>query len=210
MTIRKSSPNSRRTVTKLVILSVMALVAAVIVACGGSAAGDPTPTQASSSISGIPTSTPLPGRREALTEGGTPIHKAGTPNVTPLPNQIGDCILEPGTNCEGADLRGVDLSPARASAWSFGVNVELKNANFSGADLTGSNLTAADLEGVNFTDANLTGVDFKDASLYKANLTRANLTDAKFTFSDLDDAIFDGAIFCRTRMPNGSDNNDNC
>jgi uncharacterized protein YjbI with pentapeptide repeats len=156
------------------------------------------------------TATPLPGRREAVLEGGTPVHKAGTANVTPLPNQIGDCILKPETDCQGADLRGADLSPARANSWSMGLTMDLSYANFSKSDWTGADLTRANLEGINFTDANLTQVNFKEAVLYKANLTGANLTDAKFDFADLEDATMDGVTYCRTKMPDGSFKNDNC
>lgn len=155
-------------------------------------------------------STPLPGRREAVLEGGTPVNKAGTANVTPLPNQIGDCILKPKTDCQGANLRGSDLSPARANSWSMGLTIDLSYANFSKSDWTGSDLTRANLEGIDLTEANLTGVSFKEAVLFKANLTGANLTDAKFDFADLEDTIMDGVIYCRTKMNDGSTRNDNC
>ncbi|MDA1188434.1 MAG: pentapeptide repeat-containing protein [Chloroflexi bacterium] len=213
MIIRNDISNPYSINLKALLLPGMVLLLGAIVACTGSAASDSTVSPATSNtqiISPDATKTPLPGKREALLEGGTPVNKAGTANVTPLPNQIGDCILEPGTDCQGADLRDLDLSPARANSWSFGLTLDLSEANLSNADLSGSNLTAANLEGTNFTGANLSSVDFKEATLYRANLTNANLTDVKFTFADLEDAIFNGATFCRTRMPDGSDRNDDC
>ncbi|MBM3949749.1 MAG: pentapeptide repeat-containing protein [SAR202 cluster bacterium] len=169
-----------------------------------------TASQTEAQPVGDATSTPLPGRREAVLEGGTPVNKAGTANVTPLPNQIGDCILKPKTDCQGANLRGSDLSPARANSWSMGLTIDLSYANFSKSDWTGSDLTRANLEGINLTEANLNGVSFKEAVLFKANLTGANLTDAKFDFADLEDTIMDGVIYCRTKMNDGTTRNDNC
>ena len=46
--------------------------------------------------------------------------------------------------------------------------------------------------------------------MWEVNLTNANLTDANFSFADIEDAILDGAIFCRTTMPDGTENNSGC
>ena len=65
-----------------------------------------------------PTKVPVPsgeatplGRnlRGGTVEAGTPIAKAGTPDAQPIPSQIGDCVIEPNTDCPGADLRGAGL-----------------------------------------------------------------------------------------------------
>ena len=156
------------------------------------------------------TPTPLPSLRAADNAEGTPLNKAGTVNVTPLPNQIGDCILEENTDCEGQDLSYSDLSPARSNSWSQGLTVELNGSNFSNTNWTGSNLTSAELEQANFTGANLTGVNFAEAFMWEVNLTNANLTDANLSFADIEDAILEGTIFCRTTMPDGTENNSGC
>ena len=156
------------------------------------------------------TPTPLPSLRAADNAEGTPLNKAGTVNVTPLPNQIGDCILEPDTDCQGQDLSHSDLSPARSNSWSQGLTADLEGSNFSNMNWTGSNLTSANLEHANFTGANLTGVNFAEAFMWEVNLTNADLTDANLSFADIEDAVLDGTIFCRTTMPDGKENNSGC
>ncbi|MDA1189282.1 MAG: pentapeptide repeat-containing protein [Chloroflexi bacterium] len=140
---------------------------------------------------------------------GTPIAKAGTPDVQPLPNQIGDCVLERNTECPGADLSNAQLG-FRANSTGAGIRIRLdggnfQNANFSGSDLFSANFTGADLRGANFTDANIAG-----ANMYQADLRGANLTGADISFADMEDAKLEGAIFCNTTMPNGSVNNEGC
>lgn len=92
-------------------------------------------------------------------------------------------------HCQGADLSNADLTGAN-----------LNNANLIGADLTGADLWKANLTNANLTDANL-----KYANLTDANLTYANLTNANLAFPTLN-----GAVFCRTVMPDGSINNSSC
>ena len=43
-----------------------------------------------------------------------------------------------------------------------------------------------------------------------ANLTDADLRGANLTDANLSGAALDGAIYCKTTMPNGSINNTNC
>ena len=93
------------------------------------------------------------------------------------------CVLK-NTNLEGANLVGANLEGANL------VGANLVGANLIGTRLKDANLRSADLSWVNFKMANLEG-----ANLNKANLTRANLTNAKF---------------CKTTMPDGSINNDDC
>ena len=77
----------------------------------------------------------------------------------------------------------------------FGGSNALENANCKGCNLTSANLRKADASGAKLTNANLSKVCLVDADLTGANFTGANTS---------------GAIFCRTRMPNGSINNSGC
>ena len=140
---------------------------------------------------------------------GTPVARAGTPDVPPIPSQIGDCVIEPNTDCPGADLRGAGLG-FRSNSSGAGVRAKLAGANLQGADLTGADLfsadfTSADLRGANLTDANLAG-----ANLFQADLRGANLTGANLSFADLDEARLDGAILCNTIMPDATVNSESC
>jgi uncharacterized protein YjbI with pentapeptide repeats len=65
---------------------------------------------------------------------------------------IGGCILQPYTQCEGADLQGADLHGA-----------QLMYANFAGANLNDASLAFADMPGANPGGANLTGATLDDA-----------------------------------------------
>lgn len=73
---------------------------------------------------------------------------------------------------EGADLRGVDFSPAN-----------LAHADLSRTDLRFANLAKCDL-----TNANLEWVDFTEAQLALCNLTGARLTGCKFVKADMSSA----------------------
>ncbi len=90
------------------------------------------------------------------------------------------CIPGPGKNLGKCDFGG---SPA------------LRNKNLKGANLGGANLADADASGANFSGANL------GACLVDANLTGAVFNGSTNTGS---------AIFCRTTMPDGSENNSGC
>ena len=95
---------------------------------------------------------------------------------------------------ERLDLSGATLSKLDLREANF------SGANLSGADLSGSNLTEASLrradlitatlQGANLseatlTEANLTRADLRQAILVTANLTQANLTDANLYRADL-------------------------
>ncbi|MBM3945265.1 MAG: pentapeptide repeat-containing protein, partial [SAR202 cluster bacterium] len=183
----------------LVTACVVAMVAMVL-GCGGAAAPVAV-TQESAQAAQTATATVVKRDLRGDTVGeGTPIAKAGTPDVQPLPDRIGDCVLEPGTDCQGADLRGAHLG-FRANSTGAGIRIRLKGANFQNADFTGADLynadfTSADLRGANLTDTNIAG-----ANMYQADLRGANLTGADLSFADLEDAKLDGAIYCNTIMP---------
>ena len=152
-----------------------------------------------------------PFSRDATNEEGTPVYEAGTVNVDPAPNQYGDCTLEPGTtNCEGADLAGIDLSPGRANSWSRALYADLSDANLRGVDLTGANLIESVFDGADLRDAKLININMRDGSLYAADLRGADFTGADLTFVDMDDTLLDGTIFCNTTMPDSTLNNEGC
>ena len=71
----------------------------------------------------------------------------------------------------------------------LGSSSALKNASCRGCNLSSANLRQADASGANLSNANLS-----KACLVDANLTGANLTGANTS----------GASYCRTRMPNGT------
>ncbi len=122
-----------------------------------------------------------------------------TPAVTAAPQTIGNCVLQPNTNCAGANLAGANLP---------GVN--LTGANMAGANLTGANLSGANLTDANFTGANLTAADLANAAMVNTNMERANLTQANFkgaTITGLKDA---NAVQCETIRNDGSVNNASC
>jgi uncharacterized protein YjbI with pentapeptide repeats len=112
-----------------------------------------------------------------------------------------ECLKRGDLNCEGADLRGQDLSSA-----------ELKGFNLRGAQLTGSDLSNADLRGANLSDATLIGTDLESAQLQGARLQRALLRDAdiesaNLSGADIRDADLEGsdaesAKFIRANLSN--------
>ena len=66
--------------------------------------------------------------------------------------------------------------------------------NCEECDLRDADLSGAYLSGANLRDAYLSGADLRDA-----NLSGANLRDAKLNY-----ARMKGAILCNTTMPDGS------
>ena len=102
---------------------------------------------------------------------------------------VGDCTIEPGTQCSGADLTGADL----------------EGADLSAADLSNANLTDTNLSGAVLAAANLSGSQIVDADLSDADLTGANLTGAMITGTDLD-----GTILCGTTRTDGTIDDTSC
>ncbi|MCA9864446.1 MAG: pentapeptide repeat-containing protein [Thermomicrobiales bacterium] len=82
------------------------------------------------------------------------------------------------------------------SRCDYSHSLDLFGLDLRGADLRGANLTMAQMAG-----ANLAGANLEDACLVGANLMNASV-DAS--------TRLDGAIFCRTLMPDGSDNDADC
>ena len=183
---------------QIVAISVLGAVLAACVSDGGAVASTPEATTTIRQVS-----------KAAVTGGGTPVHKAGTPNVE-FPERIGDCVLGPGAECPGADFSFVNLGTARVSTHSQPVTLDMREANLRGADFRQADLPRADFSGADLRDANLTGVRLLEATLYQTDLRGADLSRAVLTFSDMEEAKIEGAIFCETRMPDGTTNNEGC
>ena len=199
--MRVSGLGRGRRVELPAILCVLVMTA-VLVGCGGG--GETTAPAADGEA------TPLKRNLSGATvEAGTPAAKAGTPDVPPIPSQIGDCVIEPKTECPGADLRGAGLG-FRSFGFGAGVRAKLAGANLQGADLTGADLFSADLASADLRRANLTDANLAGADLFQADLQGADLTGADLSFADLEEARLDGATFCNTTMPDATVNSESC
>lgn len=80
---------------------------------------------------------------------------------------VNGCVIQPGSQCTGADLRNVDLT-----------NVDLDNANLIKAQLSGATLTGASLVDAGLYGANLSGVNLQWANLSGTDLRATNLSYA--------------------------------
>jgi len=178
-------------------------------ACGGSAATAPQPT-----------ATPLLPKAtepantvaaEPTTEGARMRDiMPGNPTPLPIATEINGCKIQAGAQCPGADLSGADLGAITSKGHPGRLAAKLSGGNFSGANFEGAYMARIDLSGADLTNANLKGANLYQASLFEANLSGADLTDVDLSFADMDDAVTDGAIFCRTTMPDTSINNSGC
>lgn len=66
------------------------------------------------------------------------------------------------------------------------------------------------LSGANLYKASLTGADLREADLREADLNEADLRGANLYGADLRGANLRGATFCKTTMPDGTINNNDC
>jgi hypothetical protein len=105
-------------------------------------------------------------------------------------------------NLIGAILTNANLAEAELIGATL-TRANLTNSNLFNTNLFGTDLSEADLTGANLVRANLTGADLTGAKLIATDLTEANLVRAKLVGTNL-------AIFCRTRMPDGTVNNRHC
>ncbi len=96
-------------------------------------------------------------------------------------------------------LVGADFSGRALNDDSFN-KANLRNSNFSNADLQGVSLFGANMEEANLTGANLTGATLDLARMMKANLTNAILEGAFAYNTKLEGAIIDGADFTETLL----------
>jgi len=140
-----------------------------------------------------------------------------------------------GVNLEGFQLSFNDFSQADLTGANLKSVVvkhsELKSAKFIGANLEGAWFEHSSANGADFSGANLAGARFMGTSLQSASFDGANLREASFGNGgyidgvDFTDADLTGAsfgvmfnssfivklpIYCRTTMPDGSLNNQDC
>jgi uncharacterized protein YjbI with pentapeptide repeats len=134
----------------------------------------------------------------------------GNPTPLPIAKEINGCKIQPDTQCPGADLSGADLGAITSKGHPGRLPAKLSGGNFSGANFEGAYMARIDLSGADLSNANFRGANLYQATLFEANLSGANLTDVDLSFADMDDAVTDGAIFCRTTMPDTSVNNSDC
>ncbi|PHX93508.1 MAG: hypothetical protein CK542_03900, partial [Acidimicrobium sp.] len=107
-----------------------------------------------------------------------------TTTVPPTTTTVLDTLCIKLTQCQFANLVGVDFSRLQLDFQNFSV-ASLSGASFAGANLAKSLFTRADLSNVNFSGANLSGVDFTAANMTGTNMEGANLSEAIFCDVDL-------------------------
>ena len=95
-------------------------------------------------------------------------------------------------NLNGADLREANLERAQLGG------AQARHADFSGSRLVFASLPS-DLRNAAFTGANLSAADLRRANLRGADLRGANLEDALLSRAVLEGSLFDG----RTKFPAG-------
>lgn len=122
--------------------------------------------------------------KEETTTTTTTTTSTTTTTLPPTTTTVLDTLCIKFTQCQYANLVGVDFSRLQLDFQNFSV-ATLTGASFAGANLAKSLFIRADLTNVNFVGANLSGVDFTAAVMTGANLEGANLTDAIFCDVDL-------------------------
>ena len=122
--------------------------------------------------------------KEETTTTTTSTTTTATTTLPPTTTTVLDTLCIKFTQCQYANLVGVDFSRLQLDFQNFSV-ATLTGASFAGANLAKSLFIRADLTNVNFVGANLSGVDFTAAVMTGTNLEGANLTDAIFCDVDL-------------------------
>jgi hypothetical protein len=89
-------------------------------------------------------------------------------------------------------LREADLSGARLSGANLS-GANLSEADLSGANLSEANLSEANLIRANLSEANLIRARLSGANLIRARLSGANLSEANLSGADLSEANLSGA-----------------
>jgi hypothetical protein len=124
--------------------------------------------------------------------GSSPDNCCGTRScATPEAGSLHDGCDHAGEDFAGRDLRGAQFE-----------GIDGRETRFVGADLRGAHLSGACLQGASFRRARLHGALFGEACLFEADLTGADLGG--------ESAVFNGALFCNTRMPDGRINDRDC
>jgi Pentapeptide repeats (8 copies) len=83
------------------------------------------------------------------------------------------------------------------------VGVKIQKANLNKVNLEGANLTSSEFQHTSFRGANLKNTNLKDANFKDAHLECADFSGAK-------DVNLDGAIKCKTKMADSSEDNSGC
>jgi hypothetical protein len=103
-----------------------------------------------------------------------------------------------------ADLSGAELIEAnlrKAELWGADLRkADLSQANLKRAHLSEANLWGAHLRGTNLSGADLWRANLKGANLKGANLVGADLTEADLSGGDLTEADLSGAILVKTKI----------
>lgn len=110
----------------------------------------------------------------------------------------------------GAVLANSDLTGASLTQVSLAAGTGDTQPNLSYADLSGTATTPTPAIGVNFEAAQLIGTDLSDMTLTRADFQNTNLLLADLQGSSVAQVNFGGARYCRTTLPDGSVNNDDC
>ncbi len=100
---------------------------------------------------------------------------------------------------EGADLRNLDLSGARAQD-AYWARIDFRYADFYRADLTEASLRKAKLEGAQFRETVLTNAVLVEAACTSANFKLADLRGADLSGADLRAANFEGVKVFGARL----------
>jgi uncharacterized protein YjbI with pentapeptide repeats len=104
-----------------------------------------------------------------------------------------------GGNLLGGDLRNIDWSGANLEYVNFRgadlTDADLSEANLSYAKLNGADLSGAYLEGANLHQANFNSASLALANLIAADVTGANFTKTNLTHTSWSNAKVSGAIF---------------
>jgi hypothetical protein len=114
---------------------------------------------------------------------------------------------------EGADLHGCDLREHPELGDADFTNAKLEDSILSGADLSGVKFQGARLWRAKLDGAMLQNARFDSSGDQRTDIFGVDLTDANLDGADLDlDEVYYAhyATFCRTTMPNGDANNDDC
>ena len=98
------------------------------------------------------------------------------------------------------------------TCWRAGACIPKKGANVSQCNLAGYTAPSSlNCTGCNISRANLRGAILSGANFTKANLSGACLIDADFTGAIFaNNTNLANAVFCRTIMPDGTENNSGC
>jgi hypothetical protein len=124
-------------------------------------------------------------------------------------------LLGAGGDAEGRRKqrsRGSDRIAAQAASGCANPKPgqNLSHCSFLGQDLRAVNLRGANLSGADFTGADLCGADLRATNLQRTDFMGTNLTRVDLRSTNLSTAHLAGAIFCQTRLPNGSRDNSGC